>query len=242
MVTFNYLVWQLVKPSSLILLTALVGLVLWRWPLGRRCRSLAVVLTAAFGLVPLGAFLLGPLEAKFATPQPARVDGIIVLAGAELGPLTEFYDEPQLGAMGDRLTTFLMLAARYPQARLVYSGASDAATARQLLLGTGLDPQRIVFEDRSRNTCESASVARALVQPAPEHTWLLVSSAFHLPRAALCFEAAGWEVLPYPTDFRRWPNPFYFDLVANLEDLDLAAHEWLGLLYYRLRGWTGRLY
>jgi uncharacterized SAM-binding protein YcdF (DUF218 family) len=52
----------------------------------------------------------------------------------------------------------------------------------------------------------------------------------------------GWEVVPYPTDFRRGPNPLHFELVDNLADLDLAAHEWLGLVYYRLRGYTNELF
>jgi uncharacterized SAM-binding protein YcdF (DUF218 family) len=63
-----------------------------------------------------------------------------------------------------------------------------------------------------------------------------------MPRAVACFRATGWEVTPYPTDFARGPEPFYFGLAANLEDLDLAAHEWVGLLYYRLRGFTDEIF
>ena len=144
--------------------------------------------------------------------------------------------------MGDRLTTFLMLANRYLQARLVHSGAFDSATAAQLLLGAGVPSERILFEDQSSDTCDSARRTRALIEPKPGERWLLVTSAFHLPRAIACFRAVDWDVVAYPADFRRGASPLGFSLTDNLADLDLAAHEWLGLVYYRLRGYTRELF
>lgn len=240
--SLNYLIWALVKPSSLILLVALAGVLLWRRPLGRRCRRAAVILIVMFGLVPTAAWLMRPLEMRFPIPPDGRVDGIVVLAGSELVTLTKLYGQPQLGSMGDRLLTFLSLAARYPDARLVFSGANEAPVGRAAILSAGVDPARVRFEDGSGNTCESARVTRALVQPGSRERWLLVTSSFHLPRAVGCFRAAGWEVVPYPADFRRGPSAFHWGLVSNLEDLDLAAHEWLGLVYYRLRGYTRELF
>jgi uncharacterized SAM-binding protein YcdF (DUF218 family) len=139
-----------------------------------------------------------------------------------------------------------MLARRFPDAQLVHSGdtapASQSVVARELLLGAGIDPARIVFESRSRNTCGSPRATRELVRADPAERWLLVTSAYHMPRAVACFRAAGWDVTPYPTDFRRGPDPLYFGLVENLDDLDQAAHEWVGLIYYRLRGFTNELF
>ena len=168
--------------------------------------------------------------------------GIIVLAGAEQIVLSVLYRQPQLGSMGDRLTTFLMLANQYPDARLIHSGSLESATAKTLLLGAGVPNERIVFEDRSSDTCESAVRTRSLVDPQPGERWLLVTSAFHLPRAMACFRAVDWEVVPYPADFRRGASPLSLGLVDNLGDLDLATHEWLGLVYYRLRGYTRELF
>jgi uncharacterized SAM-binding protein YcdF (DUF218 family) len=170
------------------------------------------------------------------------VDGIVVLAGSELMRLTEIYDQPQTDSMGDRLLTFLTLANRHPEARLVFSGESGAAAARAAILGAGVDASRLRFEGESQNTCESARATRELVRPAAGERWLLVTSSFHLPRAIACFRAAEWDVVPYPADYRRGPNAFHLGLLDNLEDLDLAAHEWLGLVYYRLRGHTQELF
>jgi len=243
-VTANYWLWSFVKPSQLILFAAVLGVVFWPWRFGRWCRGAAVVLIVAVTLLPLAGWLMKPLETRFPIPAAFdRVDGIVVLAGGELFTLSETYGQPQLGAMGDRLTTFLMLAARYPEARLVHSGSTtDSQVARALILGAGTSPDRVRFEDRSRNTCDSAAATRALMTPAPNERWLLVTSAFHLPRAVACFRAAGWQVVPYPADFQRGANPWSLEFVGNLSDLDLAAHEWLGLVYYRLRGFTHELF
>ncbi|HJR71253.1 MAG TPA: YdcF family protein [Gammaproteobacteria bacterium] len=240
--SLNYLIWTFVKPSHLILLVAILGVVLWRKPLGRWCRGAAVILIVVFGLLPTAAWLMRPLETRFPIPPERRVDGIVVLAGAEIVKLSDFYGQPQVGSRGDRLLTFLALAARYPDARLVFSGRNESAVGRDVILGAGIDPGRVSFEDASTNTCESARETRELVQPAPSERWLLVTSSFHLPRAMGCFRAAAWEVVPYPADFRRGPSAFHWGLVANLEDLDLAAHEWLGLVYYRVRGHTDELF
>jgi uncharacterized SAM-binding protein YcdF (DUF218 family) len=243
-VTANYLLWQIVAPSQLIVLVALLAVVWWRRPLGRKLGLLAAGLVILFGLVPTGAWLIGPLETRFGIPDiTGDVAGVIVLAGSERVTLSDLYSEPQLSSAGDRLTTFLRLAARFPQARLVHSGnVAESPIARSLILGTGVAAERIRFDDQSTNTCGSARTTRALVEPQAGERWLLVTSSVHMPRAVACFRAVGWEVIPYPTDFRRGTNPLHFGLVKNLEDLDAASHEWLGLVYYRLRGYTNELF
>ena len=241
--TFNYVVWSFLRPSQLILVAAVLAAVLWRRPIGRKLAGVTVVLFLLFGLAPLGNLLIKPLERRFEIPAGiAGVDGIIVLSGSEQVRLSELYSQPQLSAAGDRLTTFLMLAAAHPEARLVHTGAFESHIARSVILGVGVAPSRVVFEDRARNTCESAPAARDLVAPGPGERWLLVTSAVHMPRAVACFRAIDWDVIPYPTDFRTGSRPWSYDLLGNLAALDIAAHEWLGLLYYRLRGYTEDLY
>ena len=175
------LVWNLLEPSHLILYAAVLGIVLWPLRAGKWCRGACAVLVVTLGLLPTAWALLRPLEQRFGFPAKLdRVDGIIVLAGSEQARLSAIEGEPQLNEHGDRLTTFLMLAARFPDARLVHSGDtapfSQSAAARALLLGAGVDPARIVFETRSRNTCESAAAVRELVAPRNEDRWLLVTS------------------------------------------------------------------
>ena len=241
--TFNYIVWGLFQPSQLIVIAAVLAAVLWRRPIARKLAGVTVGLFLLFGLAPLGYLLNKPLERRFEIPAGiADVDGIIVLSGAEQVRLSELYSQPQLSGAGDRLTTFLMLAAAHPGARLVHTGGVQSQIARSLLLGAGVEPERMVFEDRARNTCDSAPAARELVAPGPEERWLLVTSAAHMPRAVACFRAINWHVIPYPADFRSGSTMWSYDVLGNLETLDLAVHEWLGLVYYRVRGYTNDVY
>lgn len=244
----NTYLWAVAQPSHLILYTALIGVVLWRSRIAALCRKGSIAMLLLFGFLPTAWLITRPLEQRFGFPVDLhRVDGIIVLAGAERGRLSAFYGEPQLNRHADRLTTFLMLAERFPNARLLHSGSAgpqdnQSVVARAVLLGAGLDPNRVQFEDRSRDTCESAVVSRDLLHPGPSSRWLLVTSAMHMPRAVACFRAAGWSITPYPADFVTTPEPFHSGLVENLADFDAAAHEWLGLLYYRVRGSTKELF
>ena len=227
--------------------TAVTGVVLSRLAIGRRLLVAAALLVVVLGVLPTAWLLSVPLERRFPVPANLdRVDGIIVLAGAERAALSAFYGQPLLNTAADRLTTFLMLARRFPDARLVHSGDtapySQSAVARELLLGAGIDPRRIVFETQSRITCESPRAALDLVAVNASQRWLLVTSATHMPRSVACFRAAGWDVTPYPTNFRVGPDPLSFALPDNLQAVDVAAHEWAGLLYYRLRGYTRELF
>jgi uncharacterized SAM-binding protein YcdF (DUF218 family) len=241
--TTNYLLWLFAKPSHLLLFAAVLGVVLWRARIGATLRGVSAVLLVVFGLLPTAALLMRPLENRFPIPdEPEHVTGIVVLGGSEIATLTDLRRQPQLSSAGDRLTTFLLLAHRHPEARLVHSGAYDSRTARMLLEGVGLPADRLMFEDRSRNTCDSARMLHEQLRPEPIEQWLVVTSAFHLPRTVACFDAVGWRVIPYPADYRRGPSLLGLELTDNLEDLDLALHEWLGLVVYRLRGDTSELF
>jgi uncharacterized SAM-binding protein YcdF (DUF218 family) len=83
-------------------------------------------------------------------------------------------------------------------------------------------------------------MTRDLVAPKPGERWLLVTSAFHMPRSIGVFRAIGFEVEAYPVDWRtrgwvdvRWP---FEKLSAGLARTDVAVHEWVGLIAYRLSG------
>jgi len=120
---------------------------------------------------------------------------------------------------------------------------SQSVIASRILLGSGVPSDRLTLENRSTSTCQSASRLKLLLQPQPDEVWLVVTSAYHMPRTMGCFDAAGWRVVPYPTDFKQasppglW-NPMDGTISQNLRLLFLASHEWAGLVYYRLRGYT----
>jgi uncharacterized SAM-binding protein YcdF (DUF218 family) len=244
------LFWAVVAPGNLLLLLLLAGLV--AMARGRR-RGFRLVLAAALALaaaavLPVGQWLALPLEVRFPVPTlPARIDGIIVLGGAIEPGITKAHGEVALNEAGARIVEAFILARRDPEAKLLLSGGDasifphpgedEAEDTRRLFLAFGIAPERILVEGRSRNTYENALYSHALADPKPGQTWVLVTSAMHMPRAVGCFRHVGWNVLPYPVDFHTTAHPgLGFALADHLGLLDLAAKEWVGLVAYRLLG------
>src|SRR3546814_19229668 len=89
--------------------------------------------------------------------------------------------------------------------RLDPRGWNEAGITARLFAQQGIDPARVRFEAQSRNTAENARLTAALVGQGDGRPWLLVTSAWHMPRAVASFRAAGLEVRAYPVDFRTGP-------------------------------------
>ena len=241
---------SLLTPSSLLVLLAAAGLALRG--LGRPGAGDALLALGLGGLLaclalPIASWSIRPLEDRFPRPDlPARVDGIILLGGSVEPFSSADRSQPVIPAAAERLTEFVALARRYPEARLVFTGGSwvpngptEAEWTATLLTSLGLPPGRVAFETRARTTWENALDARVLVSPQPGQTWLLVTSASHMPRSVGVFRHAGWDVLAWPAGYRSRRHAGVEGLPplsGRLAVLDTAAHEWVGLLAYRLLG------
>lgn len=243
-------------PSTLLLLICVAGLALSYWHKhgwGTRLLAIGVGGYVAIALFPIGTWLLRPLEDRFPPPLPLpeKVDGIISLGGAFNLGLTQSRGRPALNDSAARMTDFAALARRYPHVLLVFAGGNgeliagpitEAEVARVFYSELGIDPRRIQFENRSRNTHENAVEAFRLVHPKPRQRWLLVTTAADLPRAVGAFRTAGWNVIPVPADYHTPVSGGWMPgLIRGLRNTDWAVHEWIGLIYYRLRGWTPTL-
>ncbi|TIT48387.1 MAG: YdcF family protein, partial [Mesorhizobium sp.] len=150
---------------------------------------------------------------------------------------------------GDRMVETAILARRFPQAKVVVSGGNgslffdgegDADTAPRLLEALGVPADRLILEDKSRNTYENAVFSRELVKPKPGETWLLVTSAFHMPRAKALFDKAGFPTVPWPVDYRTSGKEgiglFRDNPSDSLQATTMAVREWIGLLAYWVSG------
>jgi uncharacterized SAM-binding protein YcdF (DUF218 family) len=123
---------------------------------------------------------------------------------------------------------------------LILKGEGDADTAPRLLTALGVAPERLILENRSRNTHENAVFTKELVTPKAGETWLLVTSAFHMPRSMALFRKAGFEVRPWPVDYRTSGvegfGVFRDNAADALQNTTVAIREWIGLLAYWLSG------
>jgi uncharacterized SAM-binding protein YcdF (DUF218 family) len=247
-------------PSNAVAVICALGvaLLLMRRPLaGRSSLALGIGLLLLFGYSPAGNVLLLSLSDRFPAWQfdGHDPDGIIVLGGAIDSDASAARDALELDAAAERIVAMLELARRFPNARIVFSGGSgnlidnsvpEAPIAGQLLDRFGIAPARVVLEDQSRTTYENAALVRRLVEPKPGERWLLVTSAFHMPRSIGTFRTAGFDVEAYPVDWRTrgWRDAAMpFDrLSAGLDRTDVAIHEWIGLIAYRLSGRSSTLF
>lgn len=251
--------WQFAEPSNVMMLLALAGLVcLWGGMrrVGRTLLTLAGIAFVLIAMSPMGALLLAKLETRFPLyADDAPIDGIVVLGGAIDPGL--YFARPGSGltpAIG-RITEGAKLALNHPEARVIFAGGgsepgeaahSEAAAALELFKQLGIDPARIALDLDSRNTAENALFAKKLAAPKPGQRWVMVTSAFHMPRAMGCFRAAGFPVIADPVDFRMADGAlgfhFWPDLAGGIDRTDLAVHEISGLIAYRLSHRTDELF
>lgn len=241
--------WFLV-PSNILIGLGVIGVLLLPTRFGRAGRRLlvaSVALIAAAGVLPIGAALLLPLEARFPRCEPVTgaPTGIVVLGGVIDPLISKGRGVVALSDAAERLTVAVELARRYPDARLVFTGAMEDPFARRLFENLGVAPSRIVVEPRAYNTAENARFTKQLVEPKQGERWLLVTSAMHMPRAIGAFRQAGFPVEACPVDYQTagpaelWTPPG--SLLAGVGKLDLAVHEWVGLVVYRAMGRTATL-
>jgi uncharacterized SAM-binding protein YcdF (DUF218 family) len=246
-------------PSNAIAIVSGVGLclLLMRWRrTGTSLLTVGIVSLLVFGYSPAGNVLLLTLSDRFpAWHYDGRdPDGIIILGGAIDAGISAARGSVETNGSAERVIAALELARRFPKARIVYSGGTgnliidpvaEAPIAGRLLETFGISPERIVLESNSRTTDENARFTRKLVLPKPGELWLLVTSAYHMPRSIGVFRKAGFDVEAYPVDWRTrgWIDASMpFDkLSAGLASSDAAVHEWVGLIAYWLAGRSDRL-
>jgi uncharacterized SAM-binding protein YcdF (DUF218 family) len=245
------ILWLLAAPGNLLLLLLLFGV--GRLAVSRGRRGFRAVLIATLGMMitatlPVTAWLAAPLENRFPAVEtpPEWVDGIILLGGAVDPRKSKERGQVALNAAAARVTETVALARRHPEARvlitggnasLVPDGFTEAEPTRDLLIALGVEPGRLVIESASRNTWENAVLSYRAAQPRPGETWLLVTTAMHMPRSVGCFRRAGWSVVPYPVDYRTRPAAEFagdFVFPAGLNLLNLVVQEWDGLIAYYL--------
>ena len=251
--------WLVVDPANLLLFALIVSMILlytpWRRA-GRRILTATTLVLVVLALFPAGKYLLQPLENRFPAdpPLPGQIDGIVVLGGALDPFITAERGQPALNGGAERMTEFMRLAQRYPNAKLVFTGGSgsvlyqnmkEAAVAKMFFERMRFGDGRILYESGSRNTHENAVFTRDLVKPAPGETWVLVTSAAHMPRSVGCFRRAGWSVVPFPVDYEtegKGEFELRFNALSGLRALNRALREWIGLVAYRVLDRTDALF
>ncbi|WP_127471165.1 YdcF family protein [Thiomicrorhabdus aquaedulcis] len=249
------LAWAFLSPGNLMVFAFALGttlLVFNKLKAAKRVLMPSALISFMVMAYPVSDFLMMPLESRFSTPNPMppSIDGIIVLGGGEDLKRSLSWNVAELGLGGDRYIGAAKLAQLYPNAPVIFSGGSgsmalqntqgEGALANTLLTTIGVAQERLILESKSRNTFENFALLKPLL-PKLNGTYLLVTSAFHMPRAVGIARQQGVNVIAYPVDYHsntRDYRTWDFDLYDHLKALEPAWKEWIGLTVYYATGKT----
>ena len=222
-------------------------LLLGRWHrAGVRMLWAGLLAMVLLGVQAIPDALLRSLESQYRAPDLGSTPfaGVIVLGGA-LGhsDVYQAHGQVPLNQAAERFTVPVGLMRRDPDLKLVFSGGegrllatgmTEAALARVFYEEQGVDLSRVILEDGARNTRENALNVAALLGDECRKPWLLVTSAWHMPRSMAEFEATGCNVTAYPVDFLTGSaTPLTeYSLAHSALRWQMALHEWLGRLVY----------
>ena len=246
--------WWFLQPGNIILMLVLLAFI----SLLVRLRGLAtfmlfVALVVAMLPTVFGAsdWLGWQLERQVERPQqlPQSVDGIIVLGGSIEWQISQEQGQLNLNAAAERMIAAAALARRYPQAQLVLTGvyretipgdfrATPALTS--MFAGPEFGGRQVTFIGEARSTYEEGLLALQQLRPSAGENWILVTSAMHMPRATAVFSTLGWNLIPWPVDYRAPANPRLLNLNMNFSDrlahFDAVVREWAALIVYNRTG------
>lgn len=238
--------WLILNPLNLVFLALALGTYfLWtkRLILGRRLVAFGVIVIGLVGLLPVDQWLMRPLEDAYQQPDLThypKIDGILVLGGEFNTRLSE--DRAQVIAVSgtERINAFIDLMRKYPEAKAIFSGGSpalrqgisEASITEQYFQMLGVDMSKIVFEDLARNTRENAIYLKKIVNPQPDENWVLITSAYHMPRSMKEFKKLNWTPIPYPVGYRTPKETEFFtgDVRLTINNFITAIREWLATL------------
>ncbi len=258
-------VWVIVQPSNFLILMLIIGFLLRKLThdysrlnlFARRISAVSIITLAIAGFSNASSWLLWPIEGRFSeytnVSNHPPYSGIIVLAGSERTAISTSFNQATFNNGSERLTEVVKLAREFPELPIIHSGGgrqsksewSENDVAKKFFEDSGIDSSRIRFEPNSYNTHTNAVETAKLIKPNETNKWLLVTSAFHMPRSVGAFEKAGINIQPYPAGYMttlQFEGILKFKASGNLARLDWAIHEYIGLVAYYVTGRSSSLW
>jgi uncharacterized SAM-binding protein YcdF (DUF218 family) len=152
---------------------------------------------------------------------------------------------------GDRFFIALQLYKQKKVKKLLLSGGSgsmvkteqkEAKFIKQYLMNIGVPEQDILIDSTSKNTYENAVNSKNIIDKMGYHKIMLITSAYHIPRAKACFKKLGMPVFALPVDYEHGPRVYYFDHLFLPQTKafrlwETILHEWIGFISYKIAGY-----
>ena len=253
----------LIYPLGLSCLLMVLGLVwLWKHPKRARWAIAAALFVLYFSSnIAVSDKLVSTLEWRYLPPDPMPTADAIVVLGGATAPALKPRPWVEVSERGDRILYGARLYNQGKAPKLILSGgrvtwrggsgASEAGDMSKIAAAMNVPAEDILLEETSLNTRQNAVNVKALIAQQNINSLLLVTSALHMPRSVAIFRKLGIEVIPAPTDYLVTKEDFegvnatlqarlialFPDAVA-LDQFTVAMKEYVGFLFYRLRGWV----
>jgi len=190
----------------------------------------------SLSISPISHTLLRGLESDLEIPKSPKAEVIILIGG---GVYEKAPDLSDIGTptedMLARIVTVVRLQKKFGVPVIISAGGSEAPIVKRFLVDLGVPPNKIITEEKSGDTYESAKFTQRILERFQYDNLLLVTSAYHIKRAVMSFEKAGVEVIPIPACFNTWPDRQYgwIDYLPGSFDSSIAIREYLGLVFYK---------
>jgi uncharacterized SAM-binding protein YcdF (DUF218 family) len=250
-----------VYPLGLACVLILLALIVQRKKWRAASLILAISVLWVGGNRWVATSLARSLEWRYLPPKEIpTAEVIVVLSGGTL-PAEDPRPIVEVSGAGDRVIYTAWLYQQGTASHILLTGGnldwssyaqSPAEDMAEMLTMLGIPPEAIWLETEARNTYENALFSARILKEKNIQCILLVTSASHMPRSVRLFEAQGFEVIPLPTDFTvtqagwegLWSGDarkIILDLIPSAGNLSLTTRmlkEYLGILFYNLRGWT----
>ena len=253
------IIWLILNPFNIFIFITLLSIFLYFVKLRRLSLIIFLinfVFIALISFLPIGSYLIYNIEKEYHSyiQPPEQVDGILILGGATNPILYNEYDQISLNGSSERLVESVFIIKKFDKAKVIFSGGSGivnrpdfdhAQVAKSFYKKIGIEIDRIIFEDNSRNTYENIIYSKKIANPKLNENWLLITSASHMKRALLIADKNNWKLIPYAVDFKYIkdfkliPN---LKLLTNLISFQHGSREWLGLVSYYLMGRTDKIF
>ena len=247
--------WNAIRYLKLVYPFVVFGLLwnVWRLPRsvrGRKPALLAFAALFALSWLPVAWLNNYALEAPYrATARAVAVDAIVVLSGAAAPPTPSFPYAVMLESTVRRTRQAAYLAQELPGTPVLTCGPrfpsapdypSVAHEMGEMLIGWGIESERIWLEEMGVSTASQSIEAAKLLRERGVRRILLVTDAAHMRRAAGCFRKAGFETIAAPSHVHsRSSPPRFVDFLPSPVAVLLneeALREWLALAVYKARG------
>lgn len=236
----------ILPPGILILALIIFSLKLYRYKAKLGKNLLVLTLVFYIFTIPLvGNSIISLLENKYTVPASPKGDVIVMLGGgATLDTPNLNFNGHLSGFAANRLITSVELYKKLNVPIIISGGkvlkstGTESEISKNILISMGIPENKIIIENKSINTTENAKYTKEILDSHNFKNPILITSAFHMPRAVIQFNKFNINVLPFPTDYQTNIHGTleYNDFIPSSDSLlklSLSVKEFIGILASR---------